>query len=60
MVVPVVGQERLVTCEHSQVSSCHLSYVTRYRTVEQHKCQGREQHSRREGKGSDNFTAILL
>jgi len=39
VVVPVVGQERLLTCQHSEVDTCHLSYVTKYRTVEQHKCQ---------------------
>ena len=40
VVVPVLGRERLLTCSHSQVRSCHLTYSTRYRTVEQHKCQG--------------------
>ena len=49
VVVPVFGRERLLTCSHSQVRSCHLTYTTKYRTVEQHKCQGR---SHKAGKDS--------
>ena len=57
VLVPVVGREILLRCEHSQVRTCHLTYLTKYRTVEQHKCQGSHQHRRREG-GGDNISNI--
>ena len=50
VVVPLVGRERLLTCEHSEVTDCHLSYVTKYRTVEQHKCQGWLHHTPYQGR----------